>query len=130
MTERLSFRSWWHPPARFEDRPEDRRVTFLELFFDLVFVVLVSELAHRLAEHPSWSGVGWFAFLFFVVWSSWLNGTLYYDLHGTNDVSVRVFTFLQMMTVAVMAVFAGDVPGLGVGGLCGRPRQSTWRCWR
>ena len=116
MTGPLAFRRWWHPPARFEDRPEDRRVTFLELFFDLVFVVLVSELAHRLAENPSWSGVAWFAFLFYVVWSSWLNGTLYYDLHGTNDVSVRVFTFLQMLTVAVMAVFAGSVPGSGSAG--------------
>jgi low temperature requirement protein LtrA len=91
-------------------------VTFLELFFDLVFVVLISQLAHRLAEHPSWSGVGWFVFLFFAVWSSWTNGTLYHDLHPTNDVSVRVFTFAQMLAVAMMAVFVGDVPGAGSGG--------------
>jgi low temperature requirement protein LtrA len=91
-------------------------VTFLELFFDLVFVVVISQLAHRLAEHPSWSGVGWFVFLFYAVWSSWTNGTLYHDLHGTNDVSVRVFTFAQMLAVAVMAVFVGDVPGEGSAG--------------
>ncbi|MDP9495680.1 MAG: low temperature requirement protein A, partial [Actinomycetota bacterium] len=113
MTERTTFRRWWQPPARYEDRPVDRRVTFLELFFDLVFVVLISQLAHRLAEHPTWSGVGWFVFLFYAVWSSWINGTFYYDLHGTDDVSVRVFTFTQMLTVAVMAVFAGSVPGSG-----------------
>jgi low temperature requirement protein LtrA len=88
-------------------------VTFLELFFDLVFVVLVAQLAHRLAEHPSWSGVGWFVFLFYAVWSSWINGTLYHDLHGTDDISVRVFTFAQMLTVAVMGVFASDIPGDG-----------------
>jgi low temperature requirement protein LtrA len=91
-------------------------VTFLELFFDLVFVVVISQLAGHLAEHPSWAGVGWFVFLFYAVWSSWLNGTLYYDLHGTNDVSVRVFTFLQMLAVAVMAVFVGTVPGDGAHG--------------
>jgi len=91
-------------------------VTFLELFFDLVFVVVIAQLARRLAEHPSWAGVGWFVILFYAVWSSWLNGTLYYDLHATNDVSVRVFTFLQMLAVAVMAVFVGDVPGDGVHG--------------
>lgn len=55
-------------------------------------------------------------FLFYAVWSSWINGTLYYDLHGTNDVSVRVFTFLQMLAVAVMAVFVADVPGDGATG--------------
>jgi low temperature requirement protein LtrA len=116
-TERVSAaRRFWSPPARFEDRPTDRRVTFLELFFDLVFVVVIAQLAQRLAAHPSWSGVGWFEFLFYAVWSSWINGTLYYDLHGTNDVSVRLFTFLQMLAVAVMAVFVRDVPGDGAHG--------------
>ncbi|HEX6255427.1 MAG TPA: low temperature requirement protein A, partial [Euzebyales bacterium] len=85
-------------------------------FFDLVFVVVIAQLAHRLAEHPSWSGVGWFAFLFYAVWSSWINGTLYHDLHATDDVSVRIFTFAQMLAVAVMAVFVGDVPGEGASG--------------
>jgi low temperature requirement protein LtrA len=106
-------RRLWLPPARYADRPTDRRVSFLELFFDLVFVVVVAQLAHRLAEHTDWAGVGWYVFLFYAVWSSWNNGTLYYDLHGTDDVSVRVFTFAQMLAVAVMGVFVGDVPGEG-----------------
>jgi low temperature requirement protein LtrA len=113
VSSQSTFRRLWRPPARFEDRPSDRRVTFLELFFDLVFVVVISQLAHRLAEHPSWSGVGWFVFLFYAVWSSWTNGTLYHDLHGTNDMSARVFTFAQMLAVAVMAAFVADVPGRG-----------------
>ncbi len=107
------FRRIWQPPARFADRTRERHVSFLELFFDLVFVVIVAQLAHRLAEHPDWAGVGWFVFLFYAVWSSWVNGTLYYDLHGTDDVSVRVFTFAQMLAVAVMGVYVGDVPGEG-----------------
>jgi low temperature requirement protein LtrA len=111
--ETSAFRRLWQPPGRFEDRPSDRRVTFLELFFDLVFVVLISQLAHRLAAHVGWGGVGWFAFLFYTVWSAWLNGTLYHDLHTTDDVSVRVFTFAQMLAVAVMAAYVGDVPGPG-----------------
>jgi low temperature requirement protein LtrA len=116
MTAPSTFRRLWQPPGRYEDRPSDRRVTFLELFFDLVFVVVISQLALRLAAHPTWSGVGWFVFLFYAVWSSWTNGTLYHDLHGTNDVSVRVFTFSQMLAVAVMAVYIGDVPGEGATG--------------
>jgi low temperature requirement protein LtrA len=111
-----TFRRLWQPPARYEDRATDRRVTFLELFFDLVFVVIISQLAHRLAEHPSWSGVGWFVFLFYAVWSSWINGTLYHDLHTTNDVSVRIFTFGQMLAVTLMAVYVGRVPGEGAEG--------------
>ena len=113
VAEPSIFRRLWQLPGRYEDRATDRRVTFLELFFDLVFVVVISQLAHHLATHPSWSGVGWFVFLFYAVWSSWLNGTLYHDLHTTNDVSVRVFTFAQMLAVSVMAVFIGDIPGEG-----------------
>jgi low temperature requirement protein LtrA len=115
MTTPSRFRLW-QPPGRFEDRPTERRISFLELFFDLVFVVVVAQLSHRLAEHPTWEGVGWFVFLFFAVWSSWTNGTLYYDLHGTNDVSVRVFTFAQMLAVAMMGVYIGRVPGEGEAG--------------
>lgn len=94
----------------------DRRVTFLELFFDLVFVVIIAQLAHHLATHPTLEDLGWFAFLFFAVWSSWLNGTMYHELHATNDVSIRVFTFVQMGFVSLMAVFVGDVPGDGSAG--------------
>jgi low temperature requirement protein LtrA len=108
-----SFRRLWRPPGRFEDRDPDRSVTFLELFFDLVFVAVIAQLAHRLAEHPDWSGVGWFVFLFYAVWSSWINGTYYHDLHTTNDLSIRLFTFAQMLAVALMAVHAGQVPGDG-----------------
>jgi low temperature requirement protein LtrA len=116
MAGQSTFRRIWQPPGRYADRALDRRVTFLEVFFDLVFVVVISQLGRHLATHPSLAGVGWFVFLFYAVWSSWLNGTLYHDLHTTDDVSVRVFTFAQMLAVAVMAVFIGDVPGDGTNG--------------
>jgi low temperature requirement protein LtrA len=116
MTTRSPFRRLWRPPGRFEDRDPDRSVSFLELFFDLVFVAVVAQLAHRLAVDPGWESLGWFVFLFYAVWSSWINGTLYHDLHGTNDLSIRVFTFAQMLAVALMAVHAGEVPGDGAGG--------------
>ncbi|MEO8084994.1 MAG: low temperature requirement protein A [Ardenticatenales bacterium] len=112
----LGRRLWQVPSNAFERRKRARRIEFLELFFDLVFVVLVSQLAHRLAESPSWSGVGWFAFLFLAVWASWTNGTVYHDSHGTDDLSIRVFTFGLMLSVAFMAVFVGHVPGNGAAG--------------
>jgi len=88
-------------------------VTFLELFYDLVYVALVAELSHSLSSHIGWTGLGSFAFLFVIVWWAWLNGTLYHDLHGNNDIRTRVFTFLQMFTVVAMAVFAHDALGEG-----------------
>ncbi len=57
------------------------------------------------------TGILQFAFLFVAVWWAWLNGTLYHDIHGNNDIRTRVFTFLQMIAVAAMAVFAHDALG-------------------
>ena len=110
---RGSFRKWWKPPRRTIDRPAERRVTFLELFYDLVFVVLVAELALNLATNPTLAGAGGFAFLFVIIWWAWFNGTSYFELHGNNDIRTRVFTFLQMFTVAAMAVFVQDALGDG-----------------
>lgn len=106
-----SFRKWWQPPRRVSDREEERSVTFLELFYDLVYVVIVAELAHALSTNVTWAGGAGFAFLFIIVWWAWFNGTTYHDLHGNNDIRTRVFTFLQMFTVAAMAVFAHDALG-------------------
>jgi low temperature requirement protein LtrA len=105
------FRDWWQPPRRAGDRIEHRQVTFLELFYDLVYVVIIAELSHALSAHLSWQALGEFAFMFVVVWWAWLNGTTYVDLHGQNDIRTRVFTFLQMLTVVAMAIFAHDALG-------------------
>ena len=113
---RNSFRSWWQIPRRAQDRTDERTVTFLELFYDLVYVVIIAELAHALAEHPDIGGVGTFVFLFIIVWWAWLNGSMYHDLHGNNDVRTRVFTFLQMFAVGGMAIFAHNAMGEGAFG--------------
>lgn len=107
MNERKStFRIWWQIPRKYGVDLEDRRVTFLELFYDLVYVVVIAELAHSLSKHISLEGFLEFAFLFVLVWWAWFNGTLYHDLHGNNDVRTRIFTFMQMAAVVSMAVFA------------------------
>jgi low temperature requirement protein LtrA len=110
---RRSFRRWWQPPRKASERQEERSVTFLELFYDLVYVVLISQLAHALSGHVNPAGVGGFAFLFVTVWLAWLNGAMYHDLHGNDDLRTRVFTFLQMFTVAAMAIFAHNALGEG-----------------
>ena len=108
-----SFRNWWKAPRRVIDREVDRRVTFLELFYDLVYVVLIAELAHALSENINLIGIGSFVFLFVIVWWAWINGTMYHDLHGHNDTRTRVLTFMQMFCVAAMAVFAHNALGEG-----------------
>ena len=65
------FRDWWQPPRKAGTGLEHRQVTFLELFYDLVYVVIIAQLSHALAEHISWVGLAGFAFLFVIVWWAW-----------------------------------------------------------
>ena len=109
----MATRQWWERPRLRTDEEEERerRVSWLELFYDLVFVVVVAEVAHYLAEHISAQGVLGYVLLFIAVWWAWIGGTFYTERFETQDVSYRLLTFLQMLPVAAMAVFASD--GLG-----------------
>jgi low temperature requirement protein LtrA len=113
---RRNFRRWWQVPRDLSDRLQHRQVTFLELFYDLVYVVLIAELTHTLATAIDGQALLRFAFLFVIVWWAWLNGAVYHDIHGNNDIRTRVFTFLQMLTVASMAIFAHDAFGESASG--------------
>lgn len=104
---------FWLPPRPHGEVIEDRTVSFLELFFDLVFVVLIARAAHTLAHHLSWRGVADFAIVFGLIWLAWINGTTHHELHGREDGRSRTFIFIQMLLLALLAVFAGDATGEG-----------------
>ncbi len=109
MTLGAGLRRWFLlPPRPHGEVIEDRRVSFLELFYDLVYVVLVGQIAHTLAEDVSWSGVLDFAVVFGLIWIGWFNGTEFHELHGREDGRNRSFTFLQMGILTVLAVFAAN----------------------
>ena len=111
-----NFRVWWQVPRRISDDGHDRTVSFLELFYDLVYVVLIAQFSHQLAHNISWHGISEFVFLFIIVWWAWFNGTIYHDLHGNYDIRTRTFTFLQMFAVIAMAIFAHDAIGHNANG--------------
>ena len=103
---------WWHKPTLRREGEDDihRTATPLDLFFDLVFVAIIAVLAHQLAkhmgEHGGWHSILEFALLFIPVWWFWIGNTYYNERFGTNDVSHRLFTFMQMIPAAAMAYFA------------------------
>jgi low temperature requirement protein LtrA len=86
---------------------EDRSVSFIELFYDLVFVLLIAQIAHTLADHVTWTGVRDFVVVFGLIWIAWVNGTLYHDLHGGDDGRSRTYIFTQMSLLVLLAVFTG-----------------------
>ena len=95
---------WWGPPKNFSDRKNERKISWLELFYDLVYVAAIAQLTHHLADHPSWSVAGYSFLLFLMIFWSWVNGSQYYDLHGNEGIRTRIFTFWQMAAVAAVAI--------------------------
>jgi low temperature requirement protein LtrA len=104
---------FWQRPRTHREVLAERRVTFLELFYDLVYVVLIARIALGLHDHVDGRSVAAFGILFSLSWIGWYNGSLLHDAHGRADVRNRLLTFLQMFAIAAMAVFATAAPGAG-----------------
>ena len=118
MTSPTITQRWFRPPRAHGDVDRERTVSFLELFYDLVFVLLIAQIAHTFAVHVSWTGLRDFVVVFGLIWIAWINGTLYHDLHGGEDGRSRMYIFGQMALLVVLAVFtahAADKPDDGRG---------------
>lgn len=84
----------------------DRRVTWIELFFDLVFVAAISQLGAPLAEHYDGSELWRYGFLLLVTWWAWHGYVMYATRYGSDDTRERLTTMLQMVAVIFMAANA------------------------
>jgi low temperature requirement protein LtrA len=100
------------------DEQDDRRATWLELFFDLVFVAAVGQLANALSARPTPTRFFEFLALFVPVWWAWSGYTFYANRFDTDDLPYRLLTLLGMFGVAVLAT---TVPGVFGGATVGFP---------
>jgi low temperature requirement protein LtrA len=100
------YRLLWQKPQLHDPGSDAKRVTWLELFYDLIFVVVISRLAHHLAAQPDLKTFTEFVLLFIPVWWVWLSIAYYNERFETFDLSFRAFTFLQMLSVAAIAATA------------------------
>ena len=94
------------PRLRIHDAEngEPRHATWLELFYDLVFVVAVSQLAHKLSGDVSIRGFLGYAGLFVPLWWTWIGTTFYANRFDSDDTVHRIMMGLQMLAIAALAV--------------------------
>ncbi|MFL6502600.1 MAG: low temperature requirement protein A [Nitrososphaera sp.] len=93
-----------------------RHATWLELFYDLVFVVVIFQLADNLEEDFSLYGFLGFLALFVPVWWSWTGAAFYATRFDTDDLVHRILVLLQMVGAAALAVNVSDALGNGSAG--------------
>ena len=92
-------------------REDPGRVTFLELFFDLVFVFAVFRLSQGLLEQPHWSGAFQTLVLVLALWWVWGNTAGVPDRFDPARPAIQALVIGCMFGSFVLAVVAPDAFG-------------------
>jgi low temperature requirement protein LtrA len=85
-----------------------RHSSWLEVFFDLVFVAAIAQLASALQGDTTLAGLARFAGLFTVVWWVWVMLSTYSDRFGTDDSFHRGAMLLAMLFGVGLAAAAPE----------------------
>lgn len=97
------------PRLRTKDQEDKRTSTWLELFYDLAFVVAVAVLSERLLGDLTFAALASFGAYFALLWWLWASHTYYADRYDTDDLVYRLLAAGQMVAVVVLAAaLAGD----------------------
>lgn len=90
--------------ARRQHGEQEARASFMELFFDVVFVLVVSQLAGLLVEDVSLRRGAEVAFLFLVAWWAWIYTTWTTNWFDPDTLPVRVVLLVGMVASMLGAV--------------------------
>jgi low temperature requirement protein LtrA len=86
------------------DPGEERHATWFELYFDLVFVAAVGQLAVALARDPSGPVFARFVGLFVLVVWAWAGFVFYANRFDTDDLIFRLAKSGAMLAIVALAV--------------------------
>jgi low temperature requirement protein LtrA len=80
-----------------------QRVTFVELFFDLVYVLAVTQLSHLLLEHLGVHGAAQTALLLMAVWTAWIYNAWFTNWFDPDRRVVRLVLLGVMLASLLMS---------------------------
>jgi low temperature requirement protein LtrA len=86
-----------HRPTLLRSRESHARVTYVELFFDLVFVFAVTQLSHSLVGHLTVGGALQTLFLLLAVWWVWIYTCWFTNWVDPDKPAVRMLMFALML---------------------------------
>lgn len=89
-----------------------RRVHWLELFFDLVMVAYIGQIAHTMHGDPSWIDAVAFTAFLAAAWWAWVNAMVTMNLFGARITpSLVVGVTIAMIAIGVMAAAVPEALG-------------------
>jgi len=102
---------WGLAPSALPSGEAARHATWLELFFDLVFVLALQAVQNRFVDAtPDAGEVLWTAGLFIVVFWAWAGQAFYDTRFDPDDVRHRLAVLVGMLGAGTMAIGAQDAP--------------------
>ena len=90
---------------------EEERVTPLELFFDLVFVLALTQCTALMAGEPTWGGLAKGLLVLAVLWWSWVGYAWLTSVVDPEEGAVRLVIFAAMAALLVVALCVPDAFG-------------------
>ena len=83
---------------------EGERVTPLELFFDLVFVLALTQCTALMYHHPTWEGLAQGMLVLGVLWWSWTGYAWLTSVVDPEEGAVRIAMFAAMASLLLVAI--------------------------
>ncbi len=90
---------------------EGERVTPLELFFDLVFVLAITQCTALMAADPGWTGVGRGLLVLALLWWSWVGYAWLTSVVDPEEGAVRIVIFAAMAALLVVSLCVPEAFG-------------------
>lgn len=107
--EALQNRLYHRPRLHSPRHGEERKVGWLELFYDLIYVAAIIQLGNALSEHVGFGGFLAFFGLMTPIWYTWTGFTFFSNRFVVDDFLHRVSVFVQMLFIGTVAVYAPRV---------------------
>jgi low temperature requirement protein LtrA len=83
---------------------EGEQVSPLELFFDLVFVLALTQCTQLMSDDPTWEGLGRGVLVLGLLWWAWVGYSWITSVVDPEDDLVRVVVFAAMAAMLIVAL--------------------------
>jgi low temperature requirement protein LtrA len=90
---------------------EGERVTPLELFFDLVFVLAITQCTALMSHHPTWSGLAQGLLVLGMLWWAWTGYSWLTSVIDPEEGAVRLVMFGAMAALLLVSICVPEAFG-------------------
>jgi len=90
---------------------EGEQVSPLELFFDLVFVLALTQCTQLMSDDPSWEGLGRGLLVLGMLWWAWVGYSWITSVVDPEDDAVRLVIFAAMAAMLLVALAVPEAFG-------------------